>query len=170
VSSWELRQHLGLQPWSRNSDGGYVGPIAKPDVNDVPVTEPSRRERKAAADAIKLDRGCQDPRCAGFPPVAFVLSFDHRDPKDFAISAAVINLNKQRVSNIRPRWTYPRLTWPEVLAEIAKCDVVCLNCHALRTEDRRHQKVIGQPEYGMPTELAHKLRWDRRSPIPEDVS
>ena len=133
------------------------------------MTELSRKERKAAADAIKLDRGCEDPRCAGYPPVAFVLSFDHRDSKDFAISAAVMTLNKQRVSNMKRGWTYPRLTWPEVLAEIAKCDVVCLNCHALRTEDRRHQKVIGQLEYGMSTDRAHELQWDRRSQIPEDV-
>jgi hypothetical protein len=128
-----------------------MSPITKRVGKDEPVTEPkNQRERKEAVNAIKLGRGCEDPRCAGCPPVATVLSFDHLDPstEDFKISAAVLKLNKQRVSNIRPRWTYPKVTWLELLDEIAKCDVVCLNCHAIRTAERGRQ-VIGRPEYGM---------------------
>ena len=89
--------------------------------------------------------------------MATVLSFDHLEPstEDFKISAAVLKLNKQRVANIRPRWAYPKVTWLELLDEIAKCDVVCANCHALRTAERG--RPIGRPEYGTPTELAHEL-------------
>jgi hypothetical protein len=127
-----------------------LSPTTRRDRSDEPVTEPkTQRERKDAVNAIKLARGCEDSRCMGYPPVAMVLSFDHLDPstEDFKISAAVLKLNKQRVSNIRPRWTYPKVTWLELLDEIAKCDVVCLNCHAIRTAERGRQ-VIGRAEYG----------------------
>lgn len=48
------------------------------------------------------------------------MDFDHvRSPK------------LDRVANM---WRYARIT---VLAEIAKCDLVCANCHRIRTESRR---------------------------------
>jgi hypothetical protein len=127
----------------------------KREGTDEPVTEPkTRRERKEAVDAIKLARGCEDPNCIGYPPVAVVLSFDHVDPspEDFSISAAVMRLKKQRVSNIRPGWMYPKVTWAELLDEIDKCQVVCLHCHALRTAERGRKDVEGRSEYGMSKE------------------
>jgi hypothetical protein len=56
--------------------------------------------------------------CGGsFPP--WVMDFDHRDPKtkSFALAAGHALL--------KPR--------DALLAEIAKCDVLCANCHAMRT-------------------------------------
>lgn len=49
----------------------------------------------------------------------FVMEFDHRDPltKKFAIGAAL--------SGTR--------SWKSIEAEIAKCDLVCANCHRIRT-------------------------------------
>jgi hypothetical protein len=32
-----------------------------------------------------------------------------------------------------------------LLAEIAKCDVVCANCHAIRTHERRAAKAAETP-------------------------
>jgi hypothetical protein len=61
-------------------------------------------------------RPCED--CGGsFPP--WVMDFDHRDPKtkSFALAAGHALL--------KPR--------DALLAEIAKCDVLCANCHAMRT-------------------------------------
>lgn len=67
---------------------------------------------------------CQD--CGNkFPPVC--MDFDHRpgEVKLFGISAAV------------------RYSWDVILAEMAKCDLVCANCHRIRTEERRQaQKVL----------------------------
>lgn len=67
---------------------------------------------------------CQD--CGNkFPTVC--TDFDHRpgEVKLFGISAAV------------------RYSWDTILAEIAKCDLVCANCYRIRTEDRRQaQKVL----------------------------
>jgi hypothetical protein len=50
-----------------------------------------------------------------------VLEFDHvpgRGPKMASVTSII------------------RCSWSVVLAEIAKCDLVCANCHAHRTRDR----------------------------------
>ena len=65
--------------------------------------------------ALAKDKPCTD--CGGrFPTVC--MQFDHRDPAEklFAISQAS---QRSRAA---------------VVAEIAKCDLVCSNCHAVRTE------------------------------------
>jgi hypothetical protein len=74
------------------------------------------RERRLFLDQLKAVP-CAD--CGGeFPAVC--MDFDHRDPstKSFTISA-----NKT-------------VSWEKLLAEIAKCDVVCANCHRLRSAVR----------------------------------
>lgn len=79
-----------------------------------------RQEDRLAANAMivaeaKRDAPCMD--CGGvFPPVC--MDFDHRDPdiKEFAIA-------QHRAGS------------PSRLKrEIAKCDLVCANCHRLRTQ------------------------------------
>jgi hypothetical protein len=47
-----------------------------------------------------------------------VLEFDHLADKTFTISEGLRDRN-----------------WESVLAEIAKCDVVCANCHRRRTAE-----------------------------------
>src|SRR5690606_17652162 len=49
----------------------------------------------------------------------FVMDFDHRDP-----STKVADISHM-VKTYVP--------WPKVLEEIAKCDLVCVRCHRLRT-------------------------------------
>jgi hypothetical protein len=58
---------------------------------------------------------CAD--CGEVDPV--VLEFDHLDDKKFNVSEGLRNRN-----------------WESVLAEIAKCEVVCSNCHRRRTARR----------------------------------
>ena len=58
--------------------------------------------------------------CGGsFPPVC--MDFDHRD-------------GSTKVNSIA-HWSLSDL--PGLMAEVAKCDLVCANCHRLRTEARR---------------------------------
>jgi hypothetical protein len=68
------------------------------------------------ADKIKMDAGCMD--CGLRPEYAQVLEFDHRpdEVKLFHVSDRMV-------------------TGPveDLIAEIAKCDVVCANCHRIRT-------------------------------------
>ena len=51
-----------------------------------------------------------------YPP--FVMDFDHRDP----------NLKKGIVSRL-VTWS----GWKKMIEEVKKCDVVCANCHRIRT-------------------------------------
>ena len=75
--------------------------------------------RQAATLAFLRDlrrRPCAD--CGRrFSP--WVMDFDHREPKEksFALAAGKALLKSRAV----------------LLAEIAKCDIVCANCHAIRT-------------------------------------
>ena len=77
------------------------------------------RRREQATVAFLRDvrrRPCAD--CGGtFPP--WIMDFDHRDPaqKSFSIAAGKVLLKSREL----------------LLAEIAKCDIVCANCHAART-------------------------------------
>lgn len=70
-------------------------------------------------NAIKVDRGCVD---CGYRACAEALEFDHLPgtEKLGAISDLVT----------------ARVPWPVMLAEIAKCEVVCANCHRVRTTMR----------------------------------
>lgn len=62
------------------------------------------------------DRPCQDCEVS-YPH--YVMDFDHRDPEKKVIGPAKM---------IRDGWSIERME-----AEIAKCDVVCSNCHRERT-------------------------------------
>lgn len=83
-----------------------------------PGQRPGGAERRALIDEIK-SRPCADCKCS-FPP--YVMEFDHaRGQKCFEIG------NNKYVALDR------------ILEEAKKCDVVCSNCHAIRTHERRLQ-------------------------------
>ena len=93
---------------------------------------------------------CMDCGLAEFA----VLEFDHRDPRDK--SRDVSELARRAVS------------WATVLREIAKCDVVCANCHRRRTA--RHfgwRKLRGLEQLVLPplpkrgTPDYERIKWTR---------
>jgi hypothetical protein len=53
-----------------------------------------------------------------------VMDFDHRE-------------GEEKCFNLSIAAGQTRLSWAKMLAEIAKCDVVCANCHRERTHQRR---------------------------------
>ncbi len=65
-----------------------------------------------------------------------VLEFDHRDPRS----------KRMEVSNLASTGH----CWAAILAEIAKCDVVCANCHRRRTAQQFGWLKIAEP---LPREL-----------------
>lgn len=69
-------------------------------------------ERMAYLIEFFRERPCAD--CGETDPL--VLEFDHLGHKKFNIAKGL-----------------PNYTWQSVLDEIAKCDVVCANCHRRRT-------------------------------------
>lgn len=76
------------------------------------------------------NRPCAD---CGFTYPFYVMQFDHRDPstKSFTIGSSVTRgLGINAYKN-----------------EIAKCDVVCANCHAQRTHNQRELKLFKNTKY-----------------------
>jgi len=73
----------------------------------------------AYAQQVKLDAGCMD--CGLMSPYPEVYDFDHRP--------GVVKVNKISMLYAGPMRV--------LVAEIAKCDVVCANCHRIRTVDRK---------------------------------
>lgn len=61
------------------------------------------------------------------------LDFDHRDPTAKRMSSIAKHLTRR---------------WEVVLAEIAKCDVVCANCHRIRTAKLITETMTGRPHTG----------------------
>ena len=86
------------------------------------VTNAVRRKDTIAAERAEYlvdyfsERCCID--CGELDPL--VLEFDHLEDKKFTIATGLRNRS-----------------WQAVLDEIAKCDVVCANCHRRRTARRR---------------------------------
>ena len=82
--------------------------------------QPRRRaERGARVRAMKLERGCAD---CGYNAHPAALDFDHLPGGG----------KRHGIADIQAH--YPMAT---ILAEIAKCEVVCANCHRIRTFNRR---------------------------------
>ncbi len=80
------------------------------------------REKRASLIAeIKLSRGCAD---CGYNLAPEALHFDHRDPREKKFT---IGTDMYR-------------SLESVLLEIAKCDVRCANCHAIRSKRLGHHK------------------------------
>ena len=76
-----------------------------------------RTERLELINNIKLESGCVDCGYAGHPSA---LEFDHiRGEKLFNVSQGLAR--------------HP----DKIMAEIAKCEVVCANCHRIRTTERQ---------------------------------
>ena len=77
------------------------------------------KELEETVRSIKKSTPCKD--CGNYYPY-YVMDFDHRDAKnkDFCVAS-------------KRNWGRKKL-----FREIAKCDVVCSNCHRERTHKRLH--------------------------------
>jgi hypothetical protein len=87
-------------------------------------------ERRAFLDEYKLSRGCIDCGYADHPAA---LEFDHlpQFEKSFDVGRAVY-----------------KAAWAGILDEIAKCEVVCSNCHRVRTVERRGESLYSRSSRG----------------------
>ena len=107
------------------------------------------RIRQAATLEFLRDlrrRPCQD--CGEtFSP--WVMDFDHRDPraKSFSLAAGKVLLKARA----------------ELLEEIAKCDIVCANCHAVRTYEwvRANKAMLGWFTVGVSPRIDEKRAYSK---------
>lgn len=84
-------------------------------VSTVGVTPMVKREWVIA---YKLEHGCAD---CGYSAHHAALDFDHRPG----------------TTKVRDIKSGQQLGWQALMDEVAKCDVVCANCHRIRTYERR---------------------------------
>ena len=82
-----------------------------------------QRERTDKINAIKLKSGCVD---CGYKEHPEALEFDHLPEYE-----KMFNIGEVK-----------RLSWERIEAEIAKCEVVCANCHRVRTFNRRKEETL----------------------------
>lgn len=102
---------------------------------------PGKKHWVEAVGIIKLSAGCGDERCLGYPNgIPSVLTWDHRpgQVKLFEVSQAAQGRSRtgRFVQPAKGNEVPKGIKWPDMLAEMAKCDVVCRNCHAVRTVER----------------------------------
>lgn len=103
------------QHYSRNRDAMVAKARAYSDAHRV--------ETRAFIQRLKETRPCAD--CGGtFPAVC--MDFDHRHGSKTLNVADAVNRG----------WG-----WERLIAEIQKCDIVCANCHRVRTASDRTAKV-----------------------------
>lgn len=79
-----------------------------------------RKDHRDKLNCIKLERGCID---CGYKINPSALHFDHKSNKRFGLAQSML------------------YSWDTILKEIAKCDIRCANCHAIRHDNER--KGIG---------------------------
>lgn len=77
-------------------------------------------ERREVIASYKLSKGCVD---CGYNENAYALEFDHLPGTD----------KRRTVASTMYQ------SWKAIWAEIEKCEVVCANCHAIRTFTRKEQ-------------------------------
>lgn len=103
------------------------------------------RVRVRQAGMVELLRDVRRVPCADcggqFKP--YQMDFDHRDPstKSFNVMAGRAML----------------MSTTRVLAEVAKCDIVCVNCHRLRTREAERRRV--RRRITGPVQTAKLQRW-----------
>lgn len=81
---------------------------------------PRRQEIRTYLDEIKLSRGCT--KC-GYKEHPAALDFHHLSQQDKVATIASL---------------YSTLNLQKILAEVAKCEVLCANCHRIETYHQKH--------------------------------
>ena len=90
-----------------------------------------RKPRQDYADAIKMKKGCAD--CGIKSDYPEIYDFDHLP-------------GVEKVMTVSRRLTNG--PWQDFVDEIAKCEVVCSNCHRIRTRARGHNNFgNSKPDY-----------------------
>jgi Zn-finger protein len=87
----------------------------------------TRQKLRQITDGLR-SKPCTDCK-RKFP--TYIMDFDHRDP----------STKVDKVSSFVFKGSLPLL-----MAEIAKCDVVCANCHKIRTHKRKQEKLHAKRE------------------------
>ena len=108
----------GLQPYCKDCVAKIVNTNYKKDPSKFKASANASRlkHRKMYLDLFK-GKACAD--CGNTNPIVFEL--DHREGSDKVMEVSTM-INKR--------------SWKALLNEFNKCDIVCANCHRIRTATR----------------------------------
>ncbi len=129
LSDFGVRTNGKPQHWCRTCHCEYQRAYYKRHKQYYFALEQDRLERIRQLLREAKDRPCADCGCR-YP--YYVMDFDHRPGEKKRFNLA--NTNSQA-------WR----SFQNIQAEIAKCDVVCANCHRERTHQRR-EWIRGEAE------------------------
>jgi len=126
----------GLCPWCKDcktkaARKNYVR-------NRDKIRQQIKERRKGIStflNTYKEEKGCADCELS-FP--FYVLDFDHRDPKIKSDWFRRKKKTKGYVSSMK--YFCLNHGYNTMITELAKCDVVCSNCHRKRTYERSREK------------------------------
>jgi hypothetical protein len=90
-------------------------------MSDKKILNNNKQQFKRQLSEIKEKSGCVD--CGVNNPI--VLDFDHLHDKKYNVS----------------RMIHDGFSWAAIKKEISKCEVVCANCHRIRTHYRLTHKA-----------------------------
>lgn len=114
------KRRIYKKEWSdKNKERRRVNSIRWRKENQDKVKESRVEFMKSSSEfliAIREQNPCSD--CGEYFPY-YVMEFDHKE--DNSCNKSVISCRG----------------WPSLLGEISKCDIVCSNCHKIRTHKRR---------------------------------
>ena len=121
------------------------------DRNREVYLEKNRRKRERLRSMVRelKSRPCAD--CGGEFPF-YVMDFDHREGEEKTAHVAMLTSS---------------LSLKRLLKEIAKCDLVCANCHRVRTY-KREQRFFRDGVMAARLTLDQKI--GVRVPVPEPKS
>jgi hypothetical protein len=121
LSEFGRKRPRDYQPYCRPCQAGYKQEhYAK---NKARYVRQSRERKQAVLAEVRnlKERGCSD---CGVKYPHYVMDFDYRE-------------GEFKVGHITALIVTKGYTLDRILEEIAKCDVVCANCHRERTHQRR---------------------------------
>jgi len=119
--SYRKRSKDKRHSWCRKCKGTYEAILYKHNPKrrmDISMNNKrTMKKHRELLNAIKIKAGCKD--CGNKNPI--VLDFDHTENNKLYTIARMMN----------------GLSWDRIQVEIDKCEVVCANCHRIRTFSRR---------------------------------
>jgi hypothetical protein len=115
-----------------------------------------QRVRVRQAGMVELLRDLRRVACAdcGGRCKPYQMDFDHRDP-----STKLFKVMSGRAMLMSTK---------RVMAEVAKCDVVCVNCHRVRTRDGARSRARKTPSTA-PSQVARTQRWIQQAGLLNDI-
>lgn len=101
---------------------------ASPDKRKKQVYRAVKARKKRLCEEVDKIKSIPCTDCKQiYPP--YVMDFDHRD-------------SKQKIGGLS-KMARQGISKEKILLEITKCDVVCSNCHRIRTHNRRIAQLVG---------------------------